>query len=239
MVRTASIKLLGAATLFFGVAAANASTITITNPSFENPQIAPATNVIGTLNGWSLAGGNTGTTTQADTGLTPVDGNQMAFVNLSDNALINGTSQTLGTNFQAYTTYTLSAYFGWRGDNLAYTGLLQLYAGGTALAGLVSGGTLVQEAQVTTTQGTFVLGSLTYTTTATDPAIGQVISIRLGGEPVISGPHQADIDLVTLTATAVPEPASMGLLGLGLVGLGLASRVSAARRQDAAELLED
>jgi hypothetical protein len=215
-----------AATAAFTAPAAMAGVV---NGSFEDPQNSPGGATGGSLPGWT---GDTGTnyyfgnTTQGNTGLVPVNGTQLAFVNNFTNnaALTHGISQTLTDTLVGNTLYTLSAYFGWRSDNSKSVGKLQLFAGGTASGGGVVGGTLLASTNVALTQGNFVLGSVSFSVSSSDPLIGQAISIRLGGTPVADGFAQINFDQVTLTATAIPEPASTALLGAGLLGLGFARR---------------
>lgn len=53
--------------------------------------------------------------------------------------------------------------------------------------------------------------------------------IDLGGDCVASGSNQAQFALDNLNVTAVPEPATWGLMALGLVGIGAIRRRQAAR----------
>ncbi|MCU7370622.1 NF038120 family PEP-CTERM protein [Paucibacter sp. O1-1] len=53
--------------------------------------------------------------------------------------------------------------------------------------------------------------------------------INLGGDCVADGSRQAQFALDNLNVTAVPEPATWGLMALGLVGIGAIRRRQAAR----------
>jgi hypothetical protein len=199
------LKTSAIAALLFGAAGqAGATPIPITNAGFESPVLTNGAFTLGSIVGWSGAGVFNPTTGQFP-GEAP-EGQNTGFS--------NGTSllQALSSMLAADTTYTLTVLVGDRLDT-AFPGYsVQLLAGSTVLSECVT--------CVTPQNGSFALVTVTYSTGASDPLIGQPLSIALG-----SAGLQTNFDDVRLDA--VPEPTSIPLLasGLGAVaGVGWSRR---------------
>jgi len=195
-----------------------AASITILNPSFEDP-IAPQQGMtgfytLGVIGNWFNAaapGQDQGvldpSKSQALTGSDifyngPVpDGNQVAYSN-------GGTiAQQLSAVLRPNTRYTLSAYIGRRKVLAFPNNSIILLAGGTILASSDS---------VTPDPGTFLPVTVNYTSGSIgDPLIGQPLAIYLSSFDV-----QTNFDMITLDASPIPEPSAiLGLLGFGLLGI--------------------
>jgi hypothetical protein len=199
-----------------------AASVTILNPSFEDP-IAPQqpdgyftdNNSPVVIGNWVSAndpGAQQGVLdpTKSENltnnglyyDLQPVpDGDQVAY---SNGGII---AQQLSAVLQPNTQYTLSAYIG-RRKVIDFAGnSIELLAGSTVLAASPS---------VTPAAGTFQLVTLNYASGVSDPLIGQALTIRLKSLGI-----QTNFDNITLDASPIPEPSAiLGLLGFGLLGIG-------------------
>lgn len=130
------------------------------------------------------------------------------------NALSPNTSYTLMVdvgNAQSYSVpelnldYNLAGFGGYRVDLMAGTNILASDINSLNLA-----------------EGTFGTSTVSFTTGANNPFLGQPLAIRLTNLNQAAG-TEVDFDNVRLDATAVPEPAStLGLLVLGSLGAGSA-----------------
>lgn len=232
--RTPALALLAA----LAATASSAVEILITNPGFENPATGAGTFVTDSApSGWSTYGSlnfsnrtvgvlNPGGTTLY--GSVP-GGSNVGVVFLSSGGAPAsspaGFQQTLSATLANNTTYTFSVSVG----NIAndsthphnqfdFSGFpgyrLELVAGSTVVAS--------QQNAVAPAEGTFVTTSFTYTTDDDDPLAGSTLAIRLLNLDASAG-LEVNFDNVSLTATAVPEPATAAA-ALGLVFLGAATR---------------
>jgi hypothetical protein len=190
---------------------AGASTITITNPSFELPvaPVSPGYTTVGAPANWS---GNsfTGVYIPNDFGDGPApDGNQAAFVNPGNNISTVGASpaNALSSSTLAAGTYTLTVYVDNRGASDGAT--IDLLAGGNIV------GTL------TTTPpslDTWEQVTLTVVISGTNAYLGDALGIELAANSASNG-ASVDFDDVNLSF-ATPLPATLPLFagGLGFVG---------------------
>jgi hypothetical protein len=132
-------------------------------------------------------------------------------------------AQQTTSSVTANTNYTLSAFFGNRLDGFSGVASLQLYAGGTVLDGVVTGGTKVASLlvdQTTITAGTFKSFDATFH--AGSSFAGQMLSVRIvdASGAGVNG-NQVDFDRVRLTSAAAPVPEAGTLVSLfGLVAGG-------------------
>jgi hypothetical protein len=219
--------LLAGIALFAGPA--SASSITILNSSFELDTALP--NSIGAADRW-ISGSIIDWSVTGDTGAWhpssfeyPGGGNtNIPAGNVPDGvnvAYSNGglIAQTLGTALTNNTAYTLGVYVGHRADGYWNHYTIELLAGGNVIASATD--------PVDPGAGNFGLATVSYAAGTADPNAGGLLGIEF----LIDG-VQVNFDDVTLEATsrgqAVPEPASLALLGIGLAGLGLARRRKAA-----------
>lgn len=210
------------------------SNIAITNADFSNPVLDPGA-VLPGVPGWTAlqtdSSAQNGFAAVSREGvLTTVGGPNFALVNNFNN-VTTGISQQLTATVQNDTTYDLSAYFGWRYDNIESIGGLQIWAGGVATGGSVAGGTLLDSVLVTPTRGTFAQGNLVFTTSDNESTAGELLSIVVTGEPIANAFAQTEFDDVALTATVnVPEPGTMAVLGIAMAGTAFVRRKRGAGR---------
>lgn len=168
--------------------------ISVLNPSFEQPLHAPNANSNG-VPGWTVAGpSNAGTffPTASRYPLTggPTDGNNVAFSNGQT------ISQVLGDVVEALNAYTLQVDVGDRSDTTFPGFDVELYAGGNLLGS-------VDETTLTVPDGGFATATIEYFATGDDINLGQNFEIRL-----TSDGGQTNFDNVRFTAVQTPEPAS-------------------------------
>jgi hypothetical protein len=178
---------------------AGATSIPITNPGFESPVLVNGAFTQTPPTGWS-GGGAFNPTTANFPGEAP-EGQNTGYSNGS------AISQTLSIVLAANTTYALTVLVGDRLDT-AFPGYhVQLLAGSTILSECAT--------CVTPLNGSFALVTVTYTTGASDPLIGQALSIVLDSDGL-----QTNFDDVRLDA--VPEPSSLALLSSSFGAMAVA-----------------
>ncbi len=194
-------------------ASAGAAGIPIVNAGFEDPVYTDGDWSYDVPPGWSGynnsagdgVGGwnpdNTGAIFYGYGGVAP-EGQNVVWA--GDGA---GLAQVLNETLTANMTYTLSVevgnsyYYDWAGYKI------QLLAGGTLLA--------EDDSSVTIATDTFETSTVTYVYDATDSgSLGELLEIRL-----ISDPGTGEVDFDDVQLDAIPEPATMGLLGMGALYL--------------------
>jgi hypothetical protein len=215
---------LASVSLAFSLVSASAGVITVNNPSFET---LPAGGLtlragcvtptcvydIGPIPGWT----NTGVSGQwqpggpSGTGLTNYNslpgGPTIAFTNFPTSGTSGPTiSQVVSSTVQDGEVYTLLVDVGHRSNDVAFTPDVGLLIGGVSYAAT----------GVDPGSGNWDTWTATFTGSAA--TAGDAIGIKLS-----FGGGQGNFDNVVLTGTpvrsAVPEPASDGLLALALCGL--------------------
>lgn len=203
-----------AALMFLGIPQVWAYSITITNPSFEDNVLVKGGSQ-GSVTGWSGSNKGVWYPDPADSPeyIKPPmgGGNQVAYA-WNGGWLVQWLPYAVEDNrIKENYKYVLSVYVGtWETAGAGYSIYLMYNDSGNHAQNLkVESGTVPYSEEMTT------LVQIEYTVMSGDPAIGRNIGISLDSV----GFNEVDFDLVTLTATPVPIPAGIWLLGSGLVGL--------------------
>jgi hypothetical protein len=240
-----------------GLASASADPVDVPDNSFEtgdgwtysDPDIVP---------GWIFnapTGGSYGSLFQGACFTTPdaLEGNQFAFIDndVAGTEASLTSASTLGT-ITADTTYTLTVALGspdavFQGGPLDFDPVSGVPPAGATLALLANGQPFAIDSipSGTVASGSWQDFSLTYTTTDSDPIVGEQLTIQLGTDLNPGEAEEASFDNVQLDATAnddgtdggggngdgsgsdlgtTPEPPSWALLGFGGFAFGCLMR---------------
>lgn len=214
---------------------ASATVVTVQNPDFSSPvtggntdggSFAPGgDNAI--VADWGITG-NGGVAAYNTSTVSGGQGNQVGFVSINT-ATANPTIgsdlyQDVGT-LQPNTTYSLTVSTRYPGvyESGAY-GVLELVNGVTDTGAVLN--SMTYTPTDTAWNWNFNDVNLSYTTGST---VQGDLTLVLGAGSSNAG-DQLYFNNVRLTATAVPEPAAMGLFAIGGMGLLLVGRKRAARR---------
>lgn len=218
---------------------ANAASLSIVNAGFEEPIIGEGDFTTNVLPGWTLY--DPSNLTSASIGIgEPIygaynptadvyfneapEGNNVGYVYLTypPGSGPVGISQTLTSLLTANTKYTLQVEIANIPPVNGFTILdgfpgyaIQLLAGGTLLTQDFNSLSIIE--------GAFVTSSISYTTSANNPNLGQALEIRLLNILESDG-IEINFDNVKLDATQIPEPASILGITLGFLGASLALR---------------
>lgn len=185
---------LGFGLFFFVAGSASAVPIVVDNPSFEDPVLGD-NGFVGFAPEWVVVNSGTFNPLVPFSYTAVPDGDNVAY------SAGGNLSQVLSASLEAGLLYTLEVEVGARGDGTPFPGYaVQLLAGGVVLA---------EDSSLTPAPGTFETSVVTYLAAGDDPLLGQPLEIRL-----VSAGQQANFDNVRLDA--IPEPGTLGLLGLGL-----------------------
>jgi hypothetical protein len=187
---------------------AHAGVITVFNPSFEDPAMAPGTYTQG-------PGGITFWTNNNASGVFNPgigvyfnyipDGDQVAY-NLGAAAEI---SQILGDTLQNSTTYTLQVEAAHRLDYAVdWAPIVELLAGSTVIA--------TAPLPADPGQGNWATVTATYTSGASDALAGQALQIVLGADATNLNNYD-NVRLTSAGALSTPEPATWALFSTGLL----------------------
>lgn len=202
------------------VSVTQAAAITIANPSFETVVTSPwnpgwvESNPVGwsSANPYYVAAPRTfySNEWQGLLGATSAQNGTNVCLATGTNVLL----QTLSATWQANTTYTLSAYMT-MGQSGYSTGEIGLAYGAPAATGTFT----MALSNVAASSGGVVAGAswalitATFTTGSADSFLGAPITI-FARNTVVDGGNNLQFDNFSLTA--IPEPATVALLGLGL-----------------------
>jgi hypothetical protein len=217
MIKALARSMVGYALLTLASAPAVANPILITNSSFEDP----ATTRAGTdsIPGWAESDASfyasgiwAPSAPSGDYSAIP-DGSQVAFITRGS------ISQTLAAPLTASIRYDLFVDVGRSAlDPLPATLYsVQLYAGSTLLA---------ETTPTTPTAGSFALASLSYTASAGDPLLGQLLAVRLvhATAPATSDVNFDNVRLESTVLPGIPEPSTLALFMLGSLALLVRAR---------------
>ena len=185
-----------AVTCAFAFCSANAATINVVNPSFEDPVLASGASQQGSITGWDVTPGSG----IVNIGTSATEGSQAAF------GAPGQLSQTLAATLQANTRYTLQVDVGDLGSNDFDGYRITLSAGGSAIT---------DDSSSLDPQGGFLTSVRSYDALPGDPFIGGTLSVFIQGTS-----ENTLFDNVRLTTAPIPEPQTYALMlaGLGLVG---------------------
>lgn len=226
--------------LSLSASGALAAPLTVDNFSFESPAIADGT-ATGTPpdswgNGLTPSSSGSGafnpqndnfTGSTGDPGTTSIpggQGHQVIYVN-EGNPASSGMQQfafqNLADTVAANTTYTLTVAIGNSAALIDETFAIRLLATSPSASTVIA--EAIGNANTYAPQGTFLDISAFSTVAITDALVGQGLQIQLVNtnsvDTVDSTGIQVTFDNVRLDASPIPEPASLGLLGLGAIGL--------------------